>query len=213
MPSFQLAADQGRMPSSWTQLTADGAPVVLHDDTLDRTTDRTGPVGGVLLADLRGADAGARFTRDGGRTFLPRHRCADSDLGEVLWTFPDAAAGRDQASPGAGGGPPGAAAGGRVVGRGGRGGPRGSGAVPGAAVRLRGLGAGDLATLLGGDARRRPPRPRYRALSVPEATAGFRCPPGGSSRRRERWDVRCTCGRSTTRPRPGGTGSGGRRGW
>ena len=39
-------------------LCADGAPVLLHDDTLDRTTNLSGPVRGVSLADLANADAG-----------------------------------------------------------------------------------------------------------------------------------------------------------
>lgn len=39
-------------------LCADGVPVLLHDDTLDRTTNRSGPVRDVSLADLASADAG-----------------------------------------------------------------------------------------------------------------------------------------------------------
>ena len=39
-------------------LCADGVPVLLHDDTLDRTTDLSGPVRDVSLADLARADAG-----------------------------------------------------------------------------------------------------------------------------------------------------------
>ncbi|MHB8571373.1 MAG: glycerophosphodiester phosphodiesterase [Candidatus Dormibacteria bacterium] len=38
--------------------TADGHLVVLHDPTVDRTTDGSGPVAGMLLADLRRLDAG-----------------------------------------------------------------------------------------------------------------------------------------------------------
>jgi glycerophosphoryl diester phosphodiesterase len=71
------------------RLTTDGAPVVIHDATLDRTTDRTGPVAALTLADLRAVDAGWRFTPDHGRT----HPCRGGDtriptLGEVLWAFP-----------------------------------------------------------------------------------------------------------------------------
>jgi glycerophosphoryl diester phosphodiesterase len=71
------------------RLTADGAPVVIHDDTLDRTTDRTGLVRSHTLAELRSVDAGARFTFDRGQT--DPYRGGDvriPTLGEVLWAFP-----------------------------------------------------------------------------------------------------------------------------
>jgi len=42
-------------------LSRDGVPVVLHDETLERTTDGRGPVGAVSLAQLRQLDAGAWF--------------------------------------------------------------------------------------------------------------------------------------------------------
>jgi glycerophosphoryl diester phosphodiesterase len=50
-------------------VTADDVPVVLHDPTLDRTTDRAGAVAALPLSDVCAADAGARFSADGGRTF------------------------------------------------------------------------------------------------------------------------------------------------
>jgi len=43
------------------QLTTDGALVVFHDETLDRTTDGTGPLAGHSLAALQALDAGAWF--------------------------------------------------------------------------------------------------------------------------------------------------------
>lgn len=49
--------------------TADGYCVVVHDPTVDRTTDGTGEVAAMTLEQLRGLDAGYRFTPDGGRTF------------------------------------------------------------------------------------------------------------------------------------------------
>ena len=90
MPSFQLAVEQGADAFELdVQLTADGAPVVLHDATLDRTTDRTGPVGALTLAELRTVDAGARFSGDRGRTFPFRGTGVRvPTLGEVLWAFP-----------------------------------------------------------------------------------------------------------------------------
>ncbi len=44
-----------------TVLTADGAIIVLHDQTLDRTTDATGVVGKLTLEEIAGADAGSWF--------------------------------------------------------------------------------------------------------------------------------------------------------
>jgi glycerophosphoryl diester phosphodiesterase len=49
--------------------TADGHCVVIHDPTVDRTTDGTGRVAEMTLAELKGLDAGYRFSPDGGRTF------------------------------------------------------------------------------------------------------------------------------------------------
>lgn len=43
------------------KLTGDGHAILMHDDTLDRTTDARGPVALTTLARLRGVDAGARF--------------------------------------------------------------------------------------------------------------------------------------------------------
>ena len=40
------------------QLSADGVPVLIHDDLLDRTTNGSGPVGEATLAALRALDAG-----------------------------------------------------------------------------------------------------------------------------------------------------------
>jgi len=41
--------------------TADGIPVVIHDETVDRTTDGSGPVAGFTLDALKKLDAGYRF--------------------------------------------------------------------------------------------------------------------------------------------------------
>ena len=45
------------------RLTADGAPVLCHDPTLDRTTTGRGPVSKLTLATIRECDAGIRFGR------------------------------------------------------------------------------------------------------------------------------------------------------
>src|SRR3970040_2158507 len=41
-------------------LSADGVPVVIHDDTVDRTTDGSGPVANLTLAQLKQLPAGFR---------------------------------------------------------------------------------------------------------------------------------------------------------
>jgi glycerophosphoryl diester phosphodiesterase len=61
------------------QVTRDGVLVLLHDLTLDRTTDATGALSAYTLADLRRIDAGARFTPDG-RDFPWRGRGAGIPL-------------------------------------------------------------------------------------------------------------------------------------
>ncbi|MFW6078402.1 MAG: glycerophosphodiester phosphodiesterase [Gemmatimonadota bacterium] len=54
--------------------TSDGHCVVLHDPTVDRTTDGTGEVAAMTLREVRRLDAGYRFTPDGGRSFPFRGR-------------------------------------------------------------------------------------------------------------------------------------------
>ena len=56
------------------RVSRDGVLVVMHDETLGRTTDGSGPVALRTVAELKRLDAGARFTPDGGRTFPWRGR-------------------------------------------------------------------------------------------------------------------------------------------
>lgn len=51
------------------RVTKDGELVVLHDEGVERTTDGTGRVGSLTLAELKRLDAAYRFTPDGGRSF------------------------------------------------------------------------------------------------------------------------------------------------
>jgi glycerophosphoryl diester phosphodiesterase len=71
-------------------LTADGQLAVIHDDTLDRTTDRVGAVAGMTMDAIREADAGATFTRpgDAGFPFAGRGLTVPT-LSEVLAWLPD----------------------------------------------------------------------------------------------------------------------------
>lgn len=69
--------------------TSDGHCVVIHDSTVDRTTDGTGVVALMSLATLRELDAGYRFTRDGGATHPFRGRGVRiPTLEEVLEALP-----------------------------------------------------------------------------------------------------------------------------
>lgn len=51
------------------KLTADGVPILMHDDTLDRTTSGTGPVATTTWADIEKLDAGSWF----GPAFVGEH--------------------------------------------------------------------------------------------------------------------------------------------
>lgn len=69
--------------------TSDGKLVVLHDRTLDRTTDGQGNVKDLTLEDLKKLDAGYRFTTDGGQTFPFRGKgITVPTLEEILAAFP-----------------------------------------------------------------------------------------------------------------------------
>lgn len=60
MPSFEKALELGADALEFdVALTRDGIPVVIHDDTLDRTTDGRGPVEAASFAEIAGLDAGA----------------------------------------------------------------------------------------------------------------------------------------------------------
>lgn len=54
--------------------THDDVPVVIHDGTVDRTTDAHGSVASFTAAEIRQLDAGFRFTRDNGQSYPWRAR-------------------------------------------------------------------------------------------------------------------------------------------
>lgn len=62
LSAFRAAARQG---ARWVEfdvsLLGDGTPVLHHDATLERCTDRSGPLSGLGAADLAGIDAGGWF--------------------------------------------------------------------------------------------------------------------------------------------------------
>lgn len=73
------------------QPTADGEAVVIHDPTLQRTTDGLGALAEHTLAQIQNFDAGFRFSPDGGQTFPFRGRGeAIPSFDQVLAAFPTA---------------------------------------------------------------------------------------------------------------------------
>jgi glycerophosphoryl diester phosphodiesterase len=62
LAAFQKAAELGADGVELdVHLSADGVPVVIHDFTVDATTDGTGPVADLTLAQLKRLDAGSTF--------------------------------------------------------------------------------------------------------------------------------------------------------
>jgi glycerophosphoryl diester phosphodiesterase len=57
--AMELGADGVELD---VQLSADGVPVVMHDLTVDKTTDGTGRVADKMLAELEALDAGSKFS-------------------------------------------------------------------------------------------------------------------------------------------------------
>ncbi|MEM7157107.1 MAG: glycerophosphodiester phosphodiesterase [Myxococcota bacterium] len=72
--------------------TADGVLVVMHDDTVDRTTDGEGLIQELTLEEIKALDAGYDFSEDGGATFPYRGMGLEvPTLEEVFEAHPDAA--------------------------------------------------------------------------------------------------------------------------
>lgn len=85
--AVELGADAVELD---VHLTADGLLAVIHDETLDRTTDRLGRVTELTMDEVRAADAGYTFARadDAGYPFRGRGLRVPA-LGDVLDWLPD----------------------------------------------------------------------------------------------------------------------------
>ena len=90
LEAFRLAARSGAGGLELdVHMTSDGRIVVIHDDSVDRTTEGTGLVRRMTLYELQSLDAGYRFTPDGGTSYPYRRRGVRvPELGEVLRDFP-----------------------------------------------------------------------------------------------------------------------------
>lgn len=97
LEAFRLAAEDGAGGlETDVHVTRDGHVVAIHDDAVDRTTDGSGRVSKMTLAELRNLDAGYRFTPDWGATLPYRGKGARVPLlAEVLGEFPDLAVNLD----------------------------------------------------------------------------------------------------------------------
>ena len=72
MPAFAAAfASELEFVETDVQLTLDGVPVLMHDETVDRTTDGTGAVADLTLAEIRGLDAGSWYAPQFAGTPVP----------------------------------------------------------------------------------------------------------------------------------------------
>jgi glycerophosphoryl diester phosphodiesterase len=94
-PSNTMVAMEGAMALAVDVLemdihaTSDGVLVLIHDDTVDRTTDGTGAVKEMTFAELRELDAGYYWTNDGGATYPYRGQgIVIPSLEEIMSAFP-----------------------------------------------------------------------------------------------------------------------------
>ncbi len=91
MEAFRLGVEAGADAIELdVHLTADGQLAVIHDDSLERTTDRDGRIADLTMDEIRQADAGARFARadDSGFPYNGRGLRVPT-LPEVLEWLPD----------------------------------------------------------------------------------------------------------------------------
>jgi glycerophosphoryl diester phosphodiesterase len=92
LASFALALEQGAdILESDVHVTADGVPVLIHDPSVDRTTEGEGLVCEVSFDALQTLDAGFRFGDEEGGGFPERHRGHRvPSLEQAFERFPDA---------------------------------------------------------------------------------------------------------------------------
>lgn len=90
MFAFQNAADMGvDVLEMDAHITKDGVLVLMHDETVDRTTDGTGEIESMTLDEIKKLDAGYDWTPDDGATFPFRGQGVTvPTLEEVFQAFP-----------------------------------------------------------------------------------------------------------------------------
>ncbi len=87
MPAFLMAAEKGaHMIELDVKMTADGQLVIMHDWTVDRTTDGSGRVDELSLERIRELDAGGWFSRRFAGTNVPLLKeVLESDVPDAVW--------------------------------------------------------------------------------------------------------------------------------
>ena len=90
MAAFRCAVEEwdADMLEMDLRLTADGRVVVIHDETVDRTTDGSGRIRDMTWNDARGLDAGCRFPGTGGGARWGGRGVRIPLFEEVLEAFP-----------------------------------------------------------------------------------------------------------------------------
>ncbi len=91
MFAFQNAADLGvDVLEMDLHITSDGVLVLMHDETVDRTTDGTGEIEAMTLDELKQLDAGYDWSSDDGASFPFRGQgITVPTLEEVFTAFPE----------------------------------------------------------------------------------------------------------------------------
>ncbi len=85
--AVELGADVLEMDA---HITKDGEIVLMHDEKVDRTTDGSGLIEDLTLAELKGLDAAYQWSNDGGKTFPYRGQGIQvPTLRELFEKFPD----------------------------------------------------------------------------------------------------------------------------
>ncbi len=91
MPAFENASRSGAdVLDTDMHITKDGVFVLIHDATVDRTTNGKGAVRHLMLSEIKQLDAAYSFTTDNGATFPYRGRGVTvPTLEELFEAFPD----------------------------------------------------------------------------------------------------------------------------
>ena len=91
MPAFEHAVELGvDVLEMDIHQTKDGVLILMHDDTVDRTTDGSGSIKEMTLAEIKALDAGHYWTDDDGATYPYRGQgITVPTLAEIFQAFPD----------------------------------------------------------------------------------------------------------------------------